>query len=125
VALIKPCLYCEYLILFLCYCCLTASNAQHLFFGHSQAGDLRPYLCGYFDTSSGLKGEAGSYHNIQLTLGVDDPSEVLFATDMLPEAQAAQAAGWQAVLVVRPGNKPLPEDHGFRVVESMQELLKQ
>jgi methylthioribulose 1-phosphate dehydratase/enolase-phosphatase E1 len=49
---------------------------QHLFFGHSQAGDLRPYLCGYFDTSSGLKGEAGSYHNIQLTLGVDDPSEV-------------------------------------------------
>jgi hypothetical protein len=61
----------------MCYCyadliyCL-----QHLFFGHSQAGDLRPYLCGYFDTSSGLKGEAGSYHNIQLTLGVDDPSEV-------------------------------------------------
>jgi methylthioribulose 1-phosphate dehydratase/enolase-phosphatase E1 len=44
---------------------------------------------------------------------------------MLPEAQAAQAAGWQAVLVVRPGNKPLPDGHGFRVVESMQELLKQ
>ncbi|WIA33460.1 hypothetical protein OEZ86_006590 [Tetradesmus obliquus] len=100
-------------------------EAQHLFFMHSQAGDLRPYLCGYFDTSSGLKGEAGSYHNIQLTLGVDDPSEVLFATDMLAEAQAAQAAGWQAVLVARPGNKPLPENHGFRVVESMQELLKQ
>jgi methionine salvage enolase-phosphatase E1 len=51
--------------------------------------------------------------------------QVLFATDMLPEAQAAQAAGWQAVLVVRPGNKPLPDNHGFRVVESMQELLQQ
>jgi methionine salvage enolase-phosphatase E1 len=51
-------------------------------------------------------------------------AQVLFATDMLPEAQAAQAAGWQAVLVVRPGNKPLPDNHGFRVVESMQELLK-
>lgn len=51
--------------------------------------------------------------------------QVLFATDMLAEAQAAQAAGWQAVLVARPGNKPLPENHGFRVVESMQELLKQ
>jgi hypothetical protein len=59
-----------------CHILSSLSSLQHLFFGHSQAGDLRPYLCGYFDTSSGLKGEEGSYHNIQLTLGVDDPSEV-------------------------------------------------
>jgi methionine salvage enolase-phosphatase E1 len=49
--------------------------------------------------------------------------QVLFATDILAEAQAAAAAGWRAVLVTRPGNKPLPQDHGFRVIESMQELL--
>lgn len=48
---------------------------------------------------------------------------MLFATDILAEAQAAAAAGWRAVLVARPGNKPLPEEPGFRVIESMSQLL--
>eukprot|EP00879_Flechtneria_rotunda_P016402 GHRR01017161.1.p1 GENE.GHRR01017161.1~~GHRR01017161.1.p1 ORF type:complete len:132 (+),score=61.09 GHRR01017161.1:204-599(+) len=100
-------------------------QAQHLFFGYSQAGDLRPYLCGYFDTTSGAKVESSSYANILLTLGVDDPQQVLFATDILAEAQAAEAAGWQAILVDRPGNKPITEQHGFRVIDSMQQLLQQ
>ncbi|KXZ48768.1 hypothetical protein GPECTOR_25g352 [Gonium pectorale] len=98
-------------------------EAQRLFFGYSQVGDLRPYLCGFFDTTSGAKQEAASYTNIALSLGVDSPADILFATDVLAEAQAASAAGWRAVLVVRPGNKPLPEGHGFRVVTSMTELL--
>jgi len=51
-------------------------EAQRLFFGHSQAGDLRPFLSGFFDTTSGLKNEAASYANIQHTLGVDDPDQV-------------------------------------------------
>ena len=42
---------------------------------------------------------------------------------MLHEAEAAQTAGMQAVLVLRPGNKELPLDHGFRTVSSMKELL--
>jgi methylthioribulose 1-phosphate dehydratase/enolase-phosphatase E1 len=99
-------------------------EAQRLFFEHSQAGDLRPFLCGFFDTTAGPKGEAGSYANIQATLGVDDASSVLFATDVLAEAQAAAGAGWRAVLVTRPGNKPLPDEgHGFRIVDSMTQLL--
>ncbi|KAG2493717.1 hypothetical protein HYH03_008230 [Edaphochlamys debaryana] len=98
-------------------------EAQRLFFAHSQVGDLRPYLCGFFDTSSGPKTERASYANIALALGVDSPAEVLFATDALAEAQAAAAAGWRAVLVERPGNKALPEGHGFRVIKSMGELL--
>lgn len=50
--------------------------------------------------------------------------QVLFATDILAEAQAAAAAGWKAVLVTRPGNKPLPQEATqFRVIESMHELL--
>lgn len=89
-----------------------------------QVGDLRPYLCGFFDTTSGAKAESASYTNILLSLGVDSAAEVLFATDVLAEAQAAAAAGWQAVLVERPGNKPLPAGHGFRVVTSMQQLLQ-
>lgn len=49
--------------------------------------------------------------------------QILFATDIPAEAEAAAAAGWRAVLVTRPGNKPLPEEPGFRVIESMQHLL--
>ncbi len=54
---------------------------------------------------------------------MDSPSELLFATDVLAEAQAAAEAGWQAVLVERPGNKPLPAGHGFRVITNMADLL--
>lgn len=35
----------------------------------SQVGDLRPYLCGFFDTTSGAKVEGSSYRNIALSLG--------------------------------------------------------
>ncbi len=90
---------------------------------HAQAGDLRPYLHGFFDTTVGTKQQASSYKQIALTLGVDSPSQLLFATDVLGEAQAARAAGWKAVLVVRPGNAELPADHGFPVITSMTELL--
>lgn len=46
---------------------------------------------------------------ICLSLGVDDPSEVLFVTDLLPEAEAARLAKVRVALSVRPGNAPLPE----------------
>lgn len=45
------------------------------------------------------------------------------ALSALLTLQAAQAAGWEAVLVVREGNAPLPEGHGFRTVTSMTELV--
>lgn len=101
-------------------------EAQRLFFGYSTAGDLRPYLCGFFDTTSGAKQEEKSYRNIALALGVDatETQQVLFATDMLGEAEAARKAGWNAVLVTRPGNPPLPEGHGFRLVSSLDQLLE-
>eukprot|EP00877_Chromochloris_zofingiensis_P003346 jgi/Chrzof1/13011/Cz07g16110.t1 len=98
-------------------------EAQRLLFSHTQVGDLRPYLSGFFDTTSGPKVESSSYSEIALSLGVDSASDILFATDVVAEAEAAVTAGWQAVLVMRPGNKPVSEGHGFRVVESMQELL--
>ncbi len=70
--------------------------------------------------------EAQSYKEIGLSLGIDKPSQILFATDVYGEAVAAKEAGWEAVLVVRPGNKPLPADAGgeFQVVESLEELLE-
>jgi methionine salvage enolase-phosphatase E1 len=69
--------------------------------------------------------EAQSYREIALSLGVDDPSQITFATDVHAEAVAASQAGWTPVLVVRPGNKPLPADAGaqFRIIESLEQLL--
>jgi methylthioribulose 1-phosphate dehydratase / enolase-phosphatase E1 len=91
--------------------------------GDVQVGDLRPYLMGFFDTTSGPKREKSSYQNIAQALGVDVAEEILFATDVAEEAKAAIAAGWQCVLFRRPGNAELPKDHGLRVVETMDELL--
>ncbi|KAK2080380.1 hypothetical protein QBZ16_000233 [Prototheca wickerhamii] len=82
-------------------------QAQRDLFAHTSGGDLRPLLSAYFDTSSGVKVEAASYHNIALSLGVDDAQSLLFLTDNPAEARAALEAGWKATLVQRPGNKEL------------------
>lgn len=72
---------------------------QHLFFGHSQVGDLRPYLSGFFDTTSGPKVEASSYKNILLTLGVDDPQQVGTGWQWLPHG-LPELFNCQALLIV-------------------------
>jgi methylthioribulose 1-phosphate dehydratase/enolase-phosphatase E1 len=99
-------------------------RAQRDLFAHTPAGDLRPTLCGFFDTTSGAKADKAAYESIAASVGVNSPSELLFATDVLAEAEAAAAAGWRVALVVRPGNAALPEGHGFRVVESMEGLVE-
>ena len=95
--------------------------AQRLLFQYSVGGDLRQFILGHFDTSSGHKRQQASYKEISLSLGVDS-SEVLFATDVLEEAEAATEAGMSSVLLLREGNKVLPTDHGFMVASSFDEL---
>lgn len=97
-------------------------EAQRLIFGNTKYGDLRKYLCGFFDTTTGNKRESRSYSEICQSVGVDEPSQVLFVTDVLQEAIAAENAGLQVVISVRPGNAPLPPDHGFRIVTSLLEI---
>ncbi|XP_024374296.1 probable bifunctional methylthioribulose-1-phosphate dehydratase/enolase-phosphatase E1 [Physcomitrium patens] len=97
-------------------------EAQKHIFGNTNFGDLRVYLSGFFDTTIGNKRESRSYKEIYLTVGVDHPSCITFATDVLAEAIAAKEAGLQAVLLLRPGNAPLPPDHGFRTIKSLHEL---
>ena len=97
-------------------------EAQRLIFGNTKYGDLRKYLCGFFDTTTGNKRESRSYSEICQSLGVDEPSQVLFATDVLQEAVAAKEAGLDVVISLRPGNAPLPPHHGFRVVSSLLEI---
>lgn len=84
--------------------------AQKLLFAHTLEGDLTGLIDGYFDTAVGAKGEADSYRRIAEQIGATG----LFATDILSEAQAARAAGWQAFILDRPGNHPQPA-HDFEV----------
>ncbi|XP_071730131.1 probable bifunctional methylthioribulose-1-phosphate dehydratase/enolase-phosphatase E1 1 [Rutidosis leptorrhynchoides] len=96
--------------------------AQRLIFGYTNHGDLRKYLCGFFDTAVGNKRETKSYIEISESLGVDKPSEILFLTDVFQEALAAKAAGLEVIISVRPENGPLPDDHGFDTIESFTEI---
>ncbi|KAM0934913.1 putative acireductone synthase [Dioscorea sansibarensis] len=97
-------------------------EAQRLIFGNTTYGDLRKYLCGFFDTTTGNKKEPHSYFEISQSVGVDEPSQVLFLTDVYQEAVAAKAAGLEVIISVRPGNAALPENHGFRTVTSFAEI---
>ena len=98
-------------------------EAQRLLFKYSSSGDLRPLLCGYFDTAVGVKVESSSYRDIALSLGVDSPSRVLFATDSLAEAHAALGAGMQCVLTAREGNLPLPPQVPCAVISALADLF--
>ncbi|KAM3254796.1 hypothetical protein ACQJBY_048330 [Aegilops geniculata] len=97
-------------------------EAQRLLFGHTSYGDLRQFLCGFFDTTTGNKREARSYFEISQSLGVDNPSQILFITDVLQEAIAAKTAGFEVIISIRPGNAPLPANHGFRTISSFSEI---
>lgn len=88
--------------------------AQKLIFGYSVAGDLKPLIAGYFDTTTGPKREAASYTVIAAALGLP-PEAVLFVSDIQPEVDAARAAGMQARLIDR--------DTGKGEVASLAEIL--
>ncbi|XP_031255320.1 probable bifunctional methylthioribulose-1-phosphate dehydratase/enolase-phosphatase E1 2 isoform X2 [Pistacia vera] len=94
-------------------------EAQRLLFAKSNYGDLRKYFCGFFDTVVGNKNESHSYLEILRTVGVDRPADMLFVTDVFQEAVAASAAGLEVIISIRPGNGALPDEHGFRTVESL------
>ncbi|NKI75463.1 acireductone synthase [Dickeya sp. CFBP 2040] len=75
-------------------------EAQHLLFGHSDAGDLRPLFTGYFDTGVGAKREVASYQNIAGLIGLP-ASELLFLSDIRQELDAAAQAGWHTCQLIR------------------------
>jgi enolase-phosphatase E1 len=95
-------------------------EAQKLLFRHSQAGDLTPYLAGYFDTRTGPKRAAESYRQIASAMGVS-PEQILFVSDIPEELEAAREAGCRTALSVRPGNAPC-EATGHPRIHSLGEL---
>lgn len=93
-------------------------QAQQLLFGHSIAGDLRPFLSHHFDTKMGHKKEVGSYQNIREQLALP-AAEILFISDVGAELKAAREAGFQTLQSVRPG---VTHDVEFENVHDFTEI---
>lgn len=103
--------------------------AQKLLFAHTdgEETDITKYLEGYYDTvNAGPKQEAQSYKKIAESEGLE-PKEWLFLSDNLKEIDAAKQAGMDAIILVRPGNAPLPEQakDKHRVIHDFDELAGQ
>ena len=95
--------------------------AQQLLFRNTDHGDLTTYISNYFDTTTGAKREAESYKKIVSELGFP-PQEIVFCSDIPEELDAAKAAGLLTALVVRPGNAPVEDAEGYRVVIDFDQL---
>ena len=83
--------------------------AQRLIFGHTPDGDLTPRISQFFDATIGPKRSADSYRHIASELH-RSPEELLFLSDVHAELSAARAAGFKALLCVRPGNAEPPRE---------------
>lgn len=91
--------------------------AQRLLFRNTDHGDLAQYVSTYFDTNIGSKKASESYLKIAAELGFE-PAEILFVSDVSAELDAAQDAGLQTALAVRPGNEAIEEHSGHRRLET-------
>jgi len=100
-----------------------SSLAQKLLFAHTERGDLTPFIDNYFDTTVGSKQELTSYRLIAELLGLR-ASEILFASDVVAELDAANAAGLHTLLCVRPGNPPQPFAERYRCIQSFATVLQ-
>jgi 2,3-diketo-5-methylthio-1-phosphopentane phosphatase len=80
-------------------------QAQQVFFKYSDAGDLSGYITHWYDLETGgPKRAVESYALISMELGAA-PKDILFFSDVPAELDAAKAAGWNTVHVVRPGTE--------------------
>lgn len=96
-------------------------EAQRLLFAHSSAGDLTPYLAGFFDTRMGAKTQSASYAAIAQAAGVE-ASGILFFSDVLRELDPAREAGCQTRLVLRDGNAPVEDYNGHVAIRSFDDV---
>ncbi|XP_051542464.1 enolase-phosphatase E1-like isoform X2 [Myxocyprinus asiaticus] len=98
-------------------------EAQKLLFGYSVEGDLLDLFNGHFDTNIGAKVESKSYERIAERIGCQ-PEEIMFLTDVTREAKAAEDAGVNVAIVVRPGNMELTEEERshYTIISSFSQL---
>lgn len=98
-------------------------EAQKLLFEYSIEGDVLDLFDGHFDTNIGPKVDSKSYKNIAERIGCG-AEEITFLTDVTREAKAAEEAGVNVVVVVRPGNMELTDeerDH-YNLIHSFSQL---
>jgi enolase-phosphatase E1 len=93
--------------------------AQKLLFGHTRAGDMTPFIRGYFDTTTGPKKEAATYVRIAAEIA-SPPATVLFVSDVVAELDAARGAGLQTAWCVREGKPGARAAH--RMIRTFDEL---
>ena len=96
-------------------------QAQHLFFGHTVAGDLLSLFTGHYDTTIGPKKSMLSYQKI-LADWKRSPDQVLFLSDIVAELDAAKEAGLRTALCKRAGNADVEPDHGHNEITSFDDL---
>jgi enolase-phosphatase E1 len=82
-------------------------KAQKLLFGHSDTGDLRPLIDGYFDTHVGAKRDPASYRAIAGHIGLSADA-ILFLSDVAAELDAAADAGMATMQIAR--DQPIEAD---------------
>ncbi|MFM7642400.1 MAG: acireductone synthase [Cyanobium sp.] len=97
-------------------------KAQHLIYGHSNAGDLRPLFQHWFDTRIGSKLEPESYIRISADLSTT-PQSILFISDSIGELTAAKKSGLAVLLCDRNGSLTRPTDcERFATVQCFDKL---
>jgi enolase-phosphatase E1 len=95
--------------------------AQRLLFSTIVAGDLTKFLNGFFDTTTGPKNDPASYRQIASAIDLSPP-DILFLSDVTRELDAAQSAGMQTLLCVRPGNHAQPP-HAHGVITTFADVI--
>ena len=96
-------------------------QAQRLFFGHTEVGDLLSLFSGHYDTTIGSKKESTSYEKISRDWSIV-AHEILFLSDVVAELDAAQAAGLQTGLCMRAGNAVVDDGHGHPTFDSFDQV---
>ncbi|MCW2254662.1 enolase-phosphatase E1 [Providencia alcalifaciens] len=94
-------------------------DAQKLLFGYSDEGDLTPLFTGYFDTRVGAKREEQSYRNIADDIGIP-ATELLFLSDIYQELDAAKAAGWHTIQLIRNDADTISTHHQVHLFDEIK-----
>jgi len=95
--------------------------AQQLLFAHTGDGDLTGFISDYFDTNVGAKGDPESYRRIANNMNLS-PHEIIFISDVTTELEAANVAGMEIRLSIRPGNQPQPDPDRFQIIHSLEQV---
>jgi enolase-phosphatase E1 len=91
--------------------------AQKLIFA-----ELLPLISAFFDTAVGAKRSVESYKRIAASLR-RAPEAILFVSDSPEELNAALDAGYQILLAVRPGNRPVDGPEMLDEISSFDEII--